>query len=119
MAEVPDIVVQRREEQLRAGAVGPHKSVAVNLSLGVARKLASITNLGRVKHSADVSVVLHAVGIVLRPAAHERVERAGALYQAVRHGANGRQEGVDGHKRQHLDDLHGEAGVSCSPGYWY
>ena len=117
VAEIPDKVVQWREEPLNARAVGPHEPVAVNVALSVARKLASATRVGRVKHSADVGVVVHGVGVVFRPAAHERVVRAGAFYQAFRRGGNGRQEAVDGRKRQHLDDLHGEAGVSCSPIY--
>ena len=119
VAEVPDKVVQRRDEPLNARAVAPHEPVAVNVALGVARKLASASSVGRVKHSAYVGVVVHGVGVVFRPAAHEHVVRAGAFYQAFRHGGNGRQEGVQGHKRQHLNDLHGEAGVSCSPVYWY
>ena len=119
MAKVPDKGVQGREEPLNACTVGPHEPVAVNLALGVARKLESVINVGRVKHLADVGVVVHGVGFIFRPAAHERVVRAGALCQAFRHGGNGRQEGVQGCKGQHLNDLHGEAGVSCSPVYWY
>ena len=86
----PDIAVQRLDERVQAGAVGPDEPVAVNLALGVARKLASVADVGRVKHPAYVGVVLHAVTVVLRPAAHVRVVCAGVFYEAVHSGGDGR-----------------------------
>ena len=105
----PDKFVKRFDERVKAGAVGPHKPVAMNLALGVARKLTSVANVGRVKYPADVGVVFHAVAVILCPAAHVRIVRAGIFYQAGYSGGSGRQEVVEGDDEgQHLDNLHGQ-----------
>ena len=115
MVEVPHEAIQRLDERLQAGALLPYEPVAVDLALALARVLASLSVARRVEHTADVCIVLHAVTVVLRPAAHVCVVLAGVFGEAFHGGPCGRQETSAQHDERHGcyygGDLHGERGT--------
>lgn len=76
MVEVTDEVEKRHDVSVDVGPVVPNKPVAVDFALAVARILSRLSHCRVVDHAADVGVVLHALIVVLCPAAHVRVERA-------------------------------------------
>lgn len=107
--KVPDEPIQRLDKRLQAGTVRPDKPMTVHLPLRVTGELARVSRFGGVQHTANVGVVLHCVGVVVRPAAHVGIVLTRVFFEADHgSGGGGREEkSAESHQREkYCDGLH-------------